>query len=261
MFSNPAGYENLMGRWSRLLALPFIEFSRLKNGERVLDLGAGTGSLTGAIAARFDRSEVVAVEPVDDYVDFARGRISSPRVRIESGDACDLRFDAASFDRALALLVVNFIDPPERAVAEMRRVTRPGGTVAACGWDFGDDGAISSPLWDAIVEVVPMLEPEHSRHTSLGRRGEHAALWQACGLRDVEEIAIPIAMEFRSFDDFWLPFESPSTPSSAALAALTAEQRADVKERLRLRLLGRGADRSFAFQSRALAVRGTVPED
>jgi SAM-dependent methyltransferase len=260
MFRNPQGYEQLMGRWSRRLAVPFIEFAGVENGERVLDVGAGTGSLSGALADRFDDCEIVAVERIEAYVNHARERLAGARIRFEVGDACALRFAGASFDRVLALLVVNFIDPPERGVAEMRRVARPGGTVAACGWDFGSGRALSGPLWDAIVAVAPEMEPEHSRHTPLGRGGEHAALWKSCGLRDVEELAIPAAMEFRSFDDFWLPFSAPSTPSSASLAALSADRRAAVKEKVRRRLLGAAVDGPFTFESRAFAVRGTVPK-
>lgn len=259
MFANPEGYERLMGRWSRRLAEPFIDFARIADGDRVLDIGTGTGSLVLVIGARFKRCEIVGIEPVPAYVEYARTRISGSRIRFDVGDGRDLHFPDRSFDKALALLVLHFVPEPWRAVAEMRRVTRSGGTVAACGWDFGGGMTMAQLFWDTVVELDPAAEPKHLRHTALSRQGEHAAMWRDCGLLDVEESEIAITMDFAGFDDFWSPYLSGATPASAYVADLSVDRRRILEETLRKRVLKGGPDRPFSLDARAWAVRGVAP--
>ncbi len=124
-------YEKMMGRWSRSLTAPFIEFFGLASDESTLDVGCGTGSLTRAIADFAEIQSVTGTEPSDAYVAFARTRSDDPRVRYETGDACALSFDNARFDRCVSQLVLNFIPDAGRAIAEMVRITHPGGVVSA----------------------------------------------------------------------------------------------------------------------------------
>jgi ubiquinone/menaquinone biosynthesis C-methylase UbiE len=130
-----SGYERLMGRWSRKLAVPFIEFAGLDDGERVLDVGCGTGSLTFALPQAANVGEVAAFDYSPVFVEEARRRNSDPRITIQQADACAIPFPDDRFDRALALLVLHFVPDAGRAVAEVRRVVRPGGVVAAAVWD------------------------------------------------------------------------------------------------------------------------------
>jgi len=130
-----AGYEQLMGRWSKKLAPLFIEFVGVENGEKVLDVGCGTGSLTFALARAAEVGEIAAVDYSQIFVEEAIRRNTDPRVRIRQADACALPFEDGTFDRALALLVLHFVPEAGRAVAEMRRVVRPRGMVAAAVWD------------------------------------------------------------------------------------------------------------------------------
>jgi SAM-dependent methyltransferase len=259
VFANPEGYERLMGRWSRRLAEPFIDFARIADGDRVIDIGAGTGSLALAIGARFQRCQIVGIEPVAAFVEYARAHSPGARIRFDVGDGRELHFPDRSFDKALALLVLHFVEEPRRAVAEMRRVTRPGGTVAACGWEFSEGMTMSRLFWDTVVELDPEAEPQHSRHAALGRQGEHAALWRDCGLLDVEERALVISMDFSDFDDFWSPYLAGATPTSTYVAGLPADRRRTLEERLRERLLKGGPDRPFSLDARAWAVRGVAP--
>ena len=127
MFAASAGYERFMGRWSRLLAPHYIAFAGVKNGDRVLDVGTGTGSLAAAVEASMPASQIVGVDPSKGFIAYAQKNAKSTRVRYEVGDAQALNYKDASFDNTLALLVMNFVPDHDKAIAEMRRVTRSAG--------------------------------------------------------------------------------------------------------------------------------------
>src|SRR5215831_15687978 len=128
-------YERLMGRWSRRLAPLFIEHARISDGENVIEIGCGTGSLTFALPRAAALAGLTAIDHSEIYLAAARAANRDPRIRLEQGDGCALCFPDASFDRALSMLVLPSVLPrPEMMVCEMRRVTRPGGGVAAF-WD------------------------------------------------------------------------------------------------------------------------------
>ena len=118
MFAASAGYERFMGRWSRQLAPAYIAFAGVKNGDRVLDVGTGTGSLAATLEATRPASEIVGVDPSESFIAYAQRNAKSPRAHFEVGDAQALKFNDASFDDALALLVMNFVPDPRKAVAK-----------------------------------------------------------------------------------------------------------------------------------------------
>jgi SAM-dependent methyltransferase len=259
LFSEADAYERFMGRWSRALAPQLVAFAGVRNGDAALDVGSGTGALTLAIAAAAPSSHIVGIDVSAPYVNYAQARYASPTIAFEVGDAQQLRFDAASFDRTLSLLVMNFIPDPRKALAEMRRVTRPGGTVTAAVWDYGDGMQMLRVFWDEATAVRPDLKARDERFQPLCRRGELGALWRAQGLQDVAEEPLTIAQRFASFDDFWLPFLDKQGPAGAFVASLPAGDRDRIRDRLRRRLLGDGLDRPLEMNARAWAVRGTVP--
>ena len=129
-----AGYEQLMGRWSRKLAPLFIDFAGVADGEKIFDVGCGTGSLTFALARAADLGEIAAIDYSPVFVEEAIQRNSDPRIKIRQADACDLPFEDGAFDRSLALLVLHFV-PEAESGRRMRRVARKGGVVAAAVWD------------------------------------------------------------------------------------------------------------------------------
>jgi SAM-dependent methyltransferase len=260
MFSEAEAYERFMGRWSQRLAPPFVKFAGLKDGDRVLDVGSGTGSLAFAVLKEAPSSKIVGIDPSPAYVAHARTRPGGGRVTFEEGDAQRLRFPDASFDRSLALLVVNFIPDRAAAVREMARVTRPGGVVAAAVWDYGDGMEMLRVFWDEAAAVDPASQLKDERNMPVCRKGELAGLWKAQGLLDVREEPLVIPTTFSSFDDFWSPFLEGQGPAGAYVASLSDGSRRELEQRLRRRLLGAGSDRPIALNARAWAVKGVVPE-
>jgi SAM-dependent methyltransferase len=259
MFSEAEAYERFMGRWSRRLAPSFLKFAGLKDGDRVLDVGAGTGALAEAILQEASGSRVVGIDPSPAYVAHARARAGGGHATFEEGDVQRLRFPVGSFDAALALLVVNFIPDRAAAVREMARVTRPGGVVAAAVWDYGKGMEMLRAFWDEAVAFDPASEPRDERHMPACRPGELGSLWKAQGLLDVREEPLVIPLAYSSFEDFWSPFRERQGPAGAHVASLSEGSRRDLERRLRRRLLGEGGDRQIKLSARAWAVRGVVP--
>jgi SAM-dependent methyltransferase len=259
MFSASGGYERFMGRWSRLLAPQYIAFAGIRDGERVLDVGTGTGSVASALATAMPSSEVVGIDPSEAFIAYAKGNAPSDRVRFEVGDAQALRHKDASFDQAMSLLVLNFVPEHEKALAEMRRVIRPGGTLSACVWDYNAGMQMLRFFWDEVVALDPAMEPKDERHMKLSREGELGTLWREAGLTKVQEGALTIEQRYGSFEDYWMPFLKGAGPGGAYVASLTDERRRRLEARLKKRLQGEGPDRAFTLSARAWCVRGNVP--
>jgi SAM-dependent methyltransferase len=258
-FFDAEAYERLMGRWSRRLAELFLGFAAVQDGERVLDVGSGTGSLTRVALDRTCRARLAGIDPSASYVEYARSRLADPRVTFAVGDAQALPYEDASFDRTLALLVVMFIPDAPRAAREMRRVTRAGGTVAAATWDGTGGMEMLRAFWEAAVALDASAEPRRDAHRPYSRSGELTVLWQEAGLERVEEEALLIPLEFTAFEDYWSPFLLGQGPPGAYVAGLAPARREALRARLRATLLGDGADGPFTLQARAWAVRGVVP--
>ena len=257
LFSGAQAYERFMGRWSRDLAPLLVRFAGVRDGETVLDVGSGTGALAAAVAAAAPSARITGIDPAEPYVAFAKTKAPHANVGFEVGDAQQMRFADGAFDRALSLLVVNFIPDAPRAVREMARVTRPGGTVAAAVWDYGDGMEMLRVFWDAVIALHPADDRKDERHMPFSRRGELAELWRRAGLRDVVEEGLTIETRFASFDDYWTPFTEKQGPAGAYVASLTDDQREKLRQRLYQRLIGEGPDRPVVLKARAWAVRGT----
>jgi SAM-dependent methyltransferase len=258
MFAEGDVYERFMGRWSRLLAPLLLRFASVGEANSLLDVGSGTGALASAAAA-IPSVRVTSVDPSRAFVEHARQRTSCDNVRFEVGDAQALSFSDATFDRTLALLVMNFVPDPAAAVREMIRVTRPGGIVAAAVWDYGDGMEMLRVFWDEAVELAPEVAARDERHMPLSRAGELGVLWRAEGLRDVSEKPLTVALEFASFDDYWQPFLGGQGPPGGYTALLSDAARQALQSRLRGRLSRGGQDSAFTLRARAWAVSGVVP--
>ncbi len=259
MFSESEAYERFMGRWSRSLALPFLEYAGLEEGDLVLDVGSGTGALSAAVLSHTETTRVVGIDPSSAYLAYARQRTGNQRATFEQGDGQQLRFADASFDKTLSLLVINFIPDPGKALDEMIRVTRPGGIIAAAVWDYDQGMEMLRIFWDEVVALDPSSEMRDERHMPLCKPGELASLWEQHGLVGVEEAPLVISLEFASFEDFWTPFLERQGPAGAYVASLNEPARLQLEQRLRLRLQPQGSSGPIRLSGRGWAVKGEVP--
>ena len=258
-FQNAEAYERFMGRWSRRLALLLIRFGGIADGERVLDVGCGTGSLTFTLAQTANLAAITGVDLTPGFLDFARTRNTDPRIAFEHGDARALPFADKSFDRAFAMLVLHFIPDATRAVAEMRRVVRPGGTVAAAVWDLYGGQPHIRMIWDIAAVLDPGLERPLFR--PMAAPGEMAEAWRTLGLHDVEQTSLMIRIEFSSFEDFWSPLLLGEGQQGQYVAKLAEPARAALQEHARRAYLANRPDGPRSFVSVAWACRGTVPAE
>ena len=258
LFQNAEAYERIMGRWSRRLAPQLIQFGGLSDGERVLDVGCGTGSLSFALPEFANVSAVVGIDLAQGYVEFAKSRNTNPRITFQQGDACSLPFEDQSFDRAFSMLVLHFIPDSVNAVGEMRRVVRPGGMVTAAVWD--EYGGL--PHYRMLVDVAATLVPgvERRLFLPLTAPDEMAKLWHDLGMRDVEQTSLLIRMEFSSFDDYWLPFTKGEGPPGRLIASLSESARATLQDHMRRAYIANRPDGPRSFACVAWACRGIVPQ-
>ena len=200
-------YEPYVGRWSRLVARKFLRWLAGPPRGRWLDVGCGTGVLTETILDLAAPREVVGLDPSPAYVAFARDRLGDPRAKFEVGDAQALQAASASFDAVVSGLVINFVAEPEKALSEMVRVARPGGTVAAYVWDYAEGMQMMRYFWDAAAALDPKAsELDEGRRFTLCKPGPLTNLFQRTGLDKVDVRAIDVPTIFRDFEDYWAPF-------------------------------------------------------
>ena len=227
-----AAYGSFMGRFSEPLAPAFVKASGVSAGQRVLDVGAGPGALTAVLVEVAGADRVAAVDPSQSFVAALRDRL--PGVDARAGSAEDLPWDDASFDAALAQLVVHFMRDPVAGLREMGRVTRPGGTVSACVWDHAGGGGPLSLFWDAVHELDPLAGGE--RGLAGAREGHLAELFSEAGLADVGSGMLSVEVGFASVDEWWEPFTYGVGPAGAYVADLDDAGREALKAECASRL-------------------------
>jgi ubiquinone/menaquinone biosynthesis C-methylase UbiE len=255
------GYERQMGRWSRRLAEPFLEFAGWRDGEDVLDAGCGTGSLTAALARRTKTARIRGIDFSAAYVAYATQHNDDPRVEFRVGDICALPYGDASFDRVLSLLVLHFVPRTDDAVAELRRVARPGATVGAAVWDVRGGFVANRIFFDAAATLDPQGSDRRARNYTrpLTRPGELASAWRKAGFTDIRETMLPIRMEFESFSDYWTPYVGKDGPGAEYAATLDPAQQERLHDLVRAAYLDGEADGRRSYAAIAWAVAGTAP--
>jgi SAM-dependent methyltransferase len=227
-------------------------------GSRWLDVGCGTGALTQEIVEHAAPREVVGIDPSASYVAFARDRLNDARARFEVGDAQALQAPPATYDVAVAGLVLNFVPQPEKAVAEMARVVRPGGTVAAYVWDYAEGMQMMRHFWDAAGALDPRAqELDEGKRFPLCKPEPLRRLFRTAGLEEVEVDAIEVPTDFQDFDDYWSPFLGGQAPAPSYAMSLSEEHRAALREQIRANL-PTDQEGGIHLIARAWAVRGGV---
>ena len=253
-------YEHFMGRWSRQLSPRFVEFTGISNGECILDVGCGTGSLTRVLLESADLKSVVGIDLAEVYLESARQTIRDPRVDFKTGDVTSLPFADKSFDRAFAMLVLHFVPDGKKAMSEMRRVVRPGGLVAATVWDSLGGMPAQRLFWDAAATLGiandKVLRDFYFR--PMTRPNEMLAAWSEAGLKSVEQSSITIRFEYENFSDYWFPIAAGEAALGKFALSLAAEQRAALEAAVRNVYLGGEPDGRRSFATTAWACKGIV---
>jgi ubiquinone/menaquinone biosynthesis C-methylase UbiE len=256
--SSGDGYELQMGRHSRSLAPLFAAFAAPRAAGKVLDVGCGTGNLAVELARNSAITSIEAFDFSPAYIAYAKARGADPRINFQNADACAIPFADGTFDLTLSMLVLPFIPEPHRAVREMVRVTKPGGTVAACMWDLRGGLVFGRMFWDTAALLDPKGVEARSKTMSraITRQGGIAGEFKAAGLEDVQETALTITMGFISFEDFWAPFEGRESAFAIYVAGLDAAQKDKFKSSLRLAYLDGSPDGPRSYFASAWAARG-----
>lgn len=255
-WASGAAYEPYVGRWSRLIAREFLGWLAVSPGSRWLDVGCGTGALSQSILEYAAPAAITGIDPSEDYLAFAREQARDARISFAVGDARSLPVADGAYDAVVSGLVLNFVPQPAQAAAEMARVVRPGGMVAAYVWDYAGQMQLMRHFWDAAVALDPAAcDLDEGRRFPLCQPERLNELFRAAGLRQVETRAIDVPTVFRDFDDYWTPFLGGQGPAPGYAMSLSAERHAALRERIRASLLV-VQDGSIHLIARAWTVRG-----
>jgi SAM-dependent methyltransferase len=258
VWASGRSYEGYVGRWSRLVGAEFLEWLAVPPGARWLDVGSGTGVLTETVLVDRSPVEVVGVEPSDAFREYAAAQVPDPRVSFRAGNAQALPVDDDAFDVVVSGLVLNFVPDRPAALAEMRRVARPGGTVAAYVWDYPGEMQLMTHFWAAAVALDPdALSLDEAARFDFCRPDPLRALFAGAGLGGVEVEAIVVPTDFDDFDAYWTPFLGGTGTAPAYAMSLSEDARTALRDAVRVRLPVRD-DGSIHLTARAWTVRGTV---
>ena len=245
----PEAYARFMGRFSEPLAVQFVRVAGLRGGESALDVGCGPGALTAQLIAALGQSAVSAIDPSPPFVAAVRQRF--PGIDVRSGFAEQLPFENDRFDVTLAQLVVHFMTDPVTGLAEMARVTKPGGLMAACVWDHAGGSGPLATFWQAARDLDPEVVDESDLPGA--REGHLVELSKLAGL-EVRESRLSVTVRFPTFADWWEPFTLGVGPAGGLVARLDDRERA--------RLAGRCAEllppAPFEIDASAWAVQGRI---
>jgi SAM-dependent methyltransferase len=255
LFTDGDAYERMMGRWSRLAGATFMHWLDPPKNLRWLDAGCGNGAFTEELISRCSPASATAIDPSEDQLAYARTRPGVQAADFRVGDAQRLAFADHSFDVAIMALVISFLPDPDRAVAEMARVVRPGGWVAAYMWDTLGGGAPTNPVYLAI-ESMGFSAARPPTPAASGREAMQAS-WEKAGLESIDTRVIRIPVTYADFDDFWISNAAPIGPQGKLIAGMSPAVREQLRSRLRDRL-PIAADGRIAYESFANAVKGRV---
>jgi SAM-dependent methyltransferase len=255
-----AAYEVFLGRWTRQLAEPLIDFAAFGEEGRLLDVGCGTGSLAHAMAARWPGRNVIGVDVAAPYVAFARSQHRLDNLTFEEADAGKLPYADASFAGATAQLVLNFVPDPAAALNEMKRVTVRGGRLVAAVWDFRGGLVYQRIFWDTAAGIDPGAAAARDRLFSgpLALPDGLTALFTSAGLGQVERTSITIRMDYASFADYWQPLCGGQGPVGTYLMNLDPALRARIEDAVAGAYRSGSPDGPRSLAATAWVVRGKV---
>lgn len=253
IWASGQAYEPFVGRWSRLVAVEFLNWLALPDQLRWLDAGCGTGALTSAILSQCEPTSILGIDPSPDFIAWATANFQDYRARFETGDATQLPHSVA--DVVVSGLVLNFIDEPYVALGAMQQ-SAPDGLVAAYVWDYAGRMELIRHFWDAAIALdgsVSVLD--EGRRFSICDRQSLTTLWKEASYTEVTSRAIDVPTVFRDFDDYWNPFLGGQGPAPSYAMSLTDEHRNGLRDRIQAGL-PISSDGSIHLIARAWAVQG-----
>ncbi len=239
------------------MAALFTDWLTPSGGLNWLDIGCGSGALSEAIINRHTPGKITAIDQSEGFVSTARKRLGS-LAECRVGNALSLPLEDSSVNITVAGLVLNFIPEPEKALAEMMRVTTVGGTVAVYVWDYAVKMDFLNYFWDIAVEQNPKASNLHE-----GRRFPDSSAdglketFKRSGFVEVETAPLEINTDFRDFDDYWKPFLGGQGPAPTYVLSLDKSERETLRDALFARLPIQ-ADGSITMRARAWAAKGMV---
>ena len=249
-FDDGAAYERMMGTWSRLAGDVFLDWLAPAKNLTWADIGCGNGAFTQLIVDRCAPRRVFGIDPSAGQLAYAKTRLASAPVELTTGDAMALPYPDDSVVVATMALVMFFVPDPKKGLAEMVRVTRPGGLVAAYVWDLPGHGFPADAIWvELAASGHPVPQPPSAAISGMDAL---KALW-ASGLDVVETKAIEVERSFTGFDDYWAACTASSS-IKAAVHGLSPDQLAELKERVSRRV----PDKAGRYTARANAAKGRV---
>jgi SAM-dependent methyltransferase len=258
LFVDGEAYERRMGRWTRLAGEVFLDWLDVPTGLQWLDVGCGGGAFTEVLTARCVPNNVVAIDPCEGQLCYARSRPRANATQFRLGDAQSLPFADGSFDAAAMALVISYLSDPVRGAAEMARVVRPGGWVATYMWDIAGGGHPVEPVYLAMNSLGIKFSPPPG--SAVSRLESMRRVWEEAGLQSIETQVIRIPVVYSDFDDFWESNSAPAGPSGKIIHDLSSNTRALLRRHLRAQLPTR-CDGCIAYQAFANAVKGRVPAE
>lgn len=252
-----AAYDVFLGRWTRRLAEPLLDFARFPAAGRLLDVGCGTGSLARAMATRWPARNVVGIDVASPYIAFAKSQARFGNLHFELADAARLPYADASFGGATAQLVLNFVPDPLAALHEIRRVTAPGSPIVAAVWDFRGGLVYQRIFWDTAAGIDPQAAATRDRLFSgaLALPDGLSKLFEAAGLDRVERTSITIRMDYANFADYWNPLCGGQGPVGSYLTGLAPELRARIEQAVECAFRAGCPDGPRSLTATAWAVR------
>jgi SAM-dependent methyltransferase len=252
IFNDGEAYERSMGRWSRRVAVQFLDWVAPARDLDWLDVGCGNGAFTETLVARCAPRSVTAIDPSPGQIAYARAHVGTRPIDYQLGNAMDIPFEANRFDATSMALVIAFVPDPQKAVSEMARVTRPAGPVATYMWDFANAGVPSSPIAREMKRMGVLPAQPYAADTA--RPEQLRAMWTQAGFTDIETTTLTIDVAFDDFDDFWTSFAHGGA-TAKMLATLDPEVVARVRAAVQAALPA-GPDGRIAYQGRANAIKG-----
>ena len=255
-FDDGAAYDLFLRRWSRPVGATFLDWVAPPKGANWLDVGCGTGAFTKLVLDVCSPAAASAVDPAPAQIDYVRKQPIAQQADFRVADAQALPFLDGSFDVVASALVINFVPDRPRALAEMRRVARAGGIIAAYVWDFA---AGHSPQWPFAQGMRELgIEPPVIAGTANSTPDALLSLFVGAGLEGVATRTIDVSVVFLGFDEIWETQIPSFNPYRHIIEAQSEATRSKLKSVVRA-LLPNASDGSIAYSARANAVKARVP--